>query len=799
MESTDNNIDYCITCLKVGDLFCCDNCPRSFHGSCLPSGSPDTEKWKCHFCIKDESASEPERITWQSSYIKLRSISSFPKIRKHKETICSLREIVIFLMRYHFGEVFSIPVDVQKHPDYLNVVREPMYLQKILTRLNNGFYFSRDDCIFSIVQDVNIIWDNCFKYNIKGSLIYRMAAVQKRKFEKLLRHYVNISVDNSASEELLECTTKPKKLPQRAKKIIENTTTVSAILEQLGNLTNLQCCVCLGNDDLITLPPCQCTTKLVEPSSAKCFEKHCKTDLNQALKVLKFKSYKHRIVCRSCGEQINKAAQDVVESDYCGQFSVRRKCPICPQHFSPRSIEKILNKDLHDEMKESINQTIKILNYVKCSGPGGALREKETAASVNMNAVDNCQVDDTFNFDLDSFTISECSTINSNNTNENSSHASKQQQQQQRQEILTYPSIAENEIGHSCRSHFSRVAPFGDEFSSCILDKLHTVARFGLNRDVQELTSQMLQNRKRKRGVAEPKGFKLNIFDGVRTAFFLKKDDFVEELRRVSRKSRKLKPFVTHDQVCHICHHRRPNVIVFNCPSKSKHAFCEKHAKSRLGIENLTLQEIAPKLHYCPICCFECECAKCVRYLDSLWKEKNEALTPEIIINCSSDDDKEQSKAITSDTTSSQSSESDKEKKEAMTPAITVACSSDDDKEQSTLKTTTTYISDKNEEKHEDMTSEITFGCSTDEDKEQSKPVTPEATVIHISDEEKTEAITPETTINNNPANKYTRSGKSSFLCCPISLILQPILLTDQLAYLSFYCHICFLSRTNQQ
>ncbi len=207
-------------------------------------------------------------------------------------------------------------------------------------------------------------------------------------------------------------------------------------------------------------------------------------------------------------------------------------------------------------------------------------------------------------------------------------------------------------------------------------------------------------------------------------------------------------------------------MINFDCPSKAKHAFCEKHAKSRLGMENLNLQVIATKLDYCPICCFECECAKCVRDLDSRWNEKNEASSREIIINCSSDDDKEQSKAIPSDTTSIQSSESDEEKNKAMTPGITVAYSSDNNNEQSkaiTPKTTTTYIRDKNEA----MTSEITVDCSSDEDKEQSKAMTPETTAIHISDEEKTEAMTPETTINHNPANKHTRSGKASLYDAP--------------------------------
>ncbi len=63
------------------------------------------------------------------------------------------------------------------------------------------------------------------------------------------------------------------------------------------------------------------------------------------------------------------------------------------------------------------------------------------------------------------------------------------------------------------------------------------------------------------------------------------------------------------------------------------HALCERHVKKWFGTGSLSFQEIASKLKYCPICCFECECAKCLRRLDSLWEGKIEALTPEMPIN----------------------------------------------------------------------------------------------------------------------------------------------------------------------
>jgi hypothetical protein len=140
---------------------------------------------------------------------------------------------------------------------------------------------------------------------------------------------------------------------------------------------------------------------------------------------------------------------------------------------------------------------------------------------------------------------------------------------------------------------------------------------------LHEISVQCICWKTHTRGEVLPKGVEVTSLDGIKTKFFLEKDDFVKELRWVSHKNQKLKPFITHNEICHICHLRRPNLINFGCPSKIKHAFCEKHAKSRLGMENLSLQKIKSKLNHCPICCFECECAKCLRETNQWWTDQS--------------------------------------------------------------------------------------------------------------------------------------------------------------------------------
>jgi hypothetical protein len=105
------------------------------------------------------------------------------------------------------------------------------------------------------------------------------------------------------------------------------------------------------------------------------------------------------------------------------------------------------------------------------------------------------------------------------------------------------------------------------------------------------------------------------------TFFFSKKENFMKEIKLRNRRRQNYKPTIVHNEICHICKLRRPNSINFGCEIGIRHAFCEKHAKSRLGMENLSLLKIKSKLKHCPICCLECECAKCHRKANELWAQ----------------------------------------------------------------------------------------------------------------------------------------------------------------------------------
>lgn len=57
----DGNLHYCAICLDVGEVVCCDGCPKVYHINCIPPGcksrmdlDADVDPWYCPECLKKE-------------------------------------------------------------------------------------------------------------------------------------------------------------------------------------------------------------------------------------------------------------------------------------------------------------------------------------------------------------------------------------------------------------------------------------------------------------------------------------------------------------------------------------------------------------------------------------------------------------------------------------------------------------------------------------------------------------------------------------------------------------------------
>ncbi|RLN88550.1 hypothetical protein BBJ28_00001208 [Nothophytophthora sp. Chile5] len=176
----DTNLDYCEVCLGAGDLVCCDKCPRSFHLACLHMKESDLPEgdWQCKQCKKPSP---------------FRSFSS--AVAAEQSLLDKCLKIVECLKSHSFAKQFLTPVE--NVPLYSRVVKQPMDLSTIETKLKTGAYIG-DSTSTSMsgvkelnakrfADDVRLMWSNCKLFNDDGSGITRAADELSVGFERLLR------------------------------------------------------------------------------------------------------------------------------------------------------------------------------------------------------------------------------------------------------------------------------------------------------------------------------------------------------------------------------------------------------------------------------------------------------------------------------------------------------------------------------------------------------------------------------------------------------------------------------------
>lgn len=84
------------------------------------------------------------------------------------------------MSKFPIAVYFLDQVDLKEHPDYLTKVRKPMYLGKVLEKLETHQYSTLNDW----KNDMNMIWKNAFTYNEQNSLVYLIAEELQKKFKE---------------------------------------------------------------------------------------------------------------------------------------------------------------------------------------------------------------------------------------------------------------------------------------------------------------------------------------------------------------------------------------------------------------------------------------------------------------------------------------------------------------------------------------------------------------------------------------------------------------------------------------
>lgn len=102
------------------------------------------------------------------------------------------------LKKHQCAGPFLQPVDVEGLglEDYYDIVTEPMDLGTVEQKLRNHEYTS----VNGFAADVKKIWNNAFRYNAKGSEIYKMTNEMSNAFEKMFKEIEHVSFNDTIRE-----------------------------------------------------------------------------------------------------------------------------------------------------------------------------------------------------------------------------------------------------------------------------------------------------------------------------------------------------------------------------------------------------------------------------------------------------------------------------------------------------------------------------------------------------------------------------------------------------------------------
>ena len=149
-----------------------------------------------------------------------------------KEIKSKLMKILSTIKKLKEAYEFLEAVDYIKYniPDYLDVIKYPRDLSIVQFNLENDYY--RD--IQSFLNDVQLIWDNCYTYNPPLNYISKCAQICEKKFKTEFEKYFNINIDENEeySHENIGINEKME-LKDTISKIVKNNN-----LKALNNLKN---------------------------------------------------------------------------------------------------------------------------------------------------------------------------------------------------------------------------------------------------------------------------------------------------------------------------------------------------------------------------------------------------------------------------------------------------------------------------------------------------------------------------------------------------------------------------------
>ncbi|KAL4183994.1 hypothetical protein AMTRI_Chr11g157800 [Amborella trichopoda] len=154
-----------------------------------PSGNLLDKDIDIAFSPQSQSVSENTEPFDSSMPGELCQSERMQTMERHKDHSYNQKELGVALavlkkvMKMEAAEPFNIPVNAEALgiPDYFDVIKTPMDFGTICDSLEQGTKYMNSQDVF---KDVQIIWDNCYRYNSKGDYILDLMKRVKKSFTK---------------------------------------------------------------------------------------------------------------------------------------------------------------------------------------------------------------------------------------------------------------------------------------------------------------------------------------------------------------------------------------------------------------------------------------------------------------------------------------------------------------------------------------------------------------------------------------------------------------------------------------
>ncbi|XP_003743492.1 bromodomain adjacent to zinc finger domain protein 1A [Galendromus occidentalis] len=211
-EAKDSNEeDFSINqCLKCGELLSrghieCIGCGRKYHLACADLTKRPKGDWYCKKRCEpgyvslnqtmngesDEEESEEEEVVDEEQQVEV-DVDGFDY-----KACCDILDV---LKRSDHAWPFLVPVSKKDAPDYLKIIKKPMDLGTIQTKLNDMKYTTN----VSFVNDVLQVFINCEAYNLEEAEVYKEGKRLLGIFMGLLDNYSMSSLLNPQEFRWLE-------------------------------------------------------------------------------------------------------------------------------------------------------------------------------------------------------------------------------------------------------------------------------------------------------------------------------------------------------------------------------------------------------------------------------------------------------------------------------------------------------------------------------------------------------------------------------------------------------------------